>query len=201
MKSIGKKISLGLATLMMAFQLTAGVVFSSLPSYTPTLIGIGVVAGTLPLTAAVCSKDQLVASAEDVLSVLSDQTLIKALQTLSPPMLKKIEGLVPTAKDLITAIKNGDTTNALALVNTIFPVIEEAFALFSGGNPAVLAVLALANIALHFIIDHVQKAAPATVKSARAAGTQGVAEAIDYGAKPVWGCQYRQDKRCAALAH
>lgn len=196
-----RKISLGLATLVMVFQLAAGWVLNSLPAYTPAVVGIGVVVGTLPLTAAVCSKDQLVASAEDVLSVLNDAILIKALQSLSPPMLARIQALVPTAKELITAIKNGNTSNALALVNTIFPVIEDAFTLFAGGSPAVLAVLALANIALHFIIDHVQATAPAAVRTARAAGVRGVAAAIDYGAKPVWGCDYRKDKRCAALAH
>lgn len=199
MRSIARKVSLGFATLVMMFQLTAGVVFNSLPTYTPTVIGIGVVVGTLPLTAAVCSKDQLVASAEDVLSVVTDQTLIKALQTLSPPLLAKIVGLVPTAKDLITAIKNGDTTNALALVNTIFPVIEEAFALFSGGNPAVLAVLALANIGLHFIMNHVSTTK--TAKAAKMAGIAAVQQAVDYNSQPVWGCNFRSDKRCAALTH
>ena len=183
-------------TLVLGFQLTAGVVLSS-----PVVVPVATVAVVVTVvgTQTACSKDQLVASAEDVLSVLTDQTLIKALQALSPPMLAKIEALVPTAKDLITAIKNGDTSSALAAVNTIFPVIEEVFALFSGGNPAVLAVLALANIALHFIINHVKTTKAA--KAARVAGIAAVQVADDYGNRPAWGCNLRQDKRCAALAH
>jgi hypothetical protein len=87
----------------------------------------------------------------------------------------------------------------LAAVNTIFPVIEEAFALFSGGNPAVLAVLALANIALHFITNHVSQTK--TAKAARMAGIAAVQQADSYNNRPVWGCNLRSDKRCAALVH
>lgn len=193
-----KKLLLAPAlTLVIGFQLTAGVVLSSIPVSVPMVATVAVVVAVGTQTA--CSKDQLAASAADVLSVLTDSTLIKALQTLSPPLLAKIETLVPTAKDLITAIKNGDTSTALAAVNTIFPVIEEAFALFSGGNPAVLAVLALANIALHFIINHVKTTK--TARAARAAGVHSVTVALDYEAQPTWGCNIRKDKRCEALAH
>lgn len=159
-----------------------------------TVATLSIVAVVPAVTQTSCNKDQLVSAANDVLSVVTDPTLIKALQTLSPPVLAQIEALVPTAKNLITAIKNGDTTNALALVNTIFPVIETAFGVLSAGNPAVLAVLALANIALHFIVNHVQSNVPKIAKTSAA-----VRVAQDFGSKPVWGCNYRSDNRCKAL--
>lgn len=198
MRSIARKVSLGFATLIMMFQLTAGVVFNSLPAYTPAVIGIGVVVGTLPFTAAVCSKDQLVAAGEDVLSVVNDQALQNALKAISSTALSRLLTLVGPATDLVAALKGGVTTNALALVNTIFPVIEEIVQLVSS-DPTIMKYLALGNIALHFIINHAKDTTAA--KAARKTGARSVSDAMSVDAQPVWGCQYRQDKRCAALAH
>lgn len=190
-----KKISLGLGTLIMAFQLTTGAVFSSLPACTPALVGIGIVAGSLPLTAAQCSKDQLAASAQDVLDVVNNPALQGYLRTLAPGVLPKFLALIPAATNLVTAIKNGDTSNALALVNTIFPVIEEVAASALSSNPTAMALLGVADIGLHFIINHVKASAPTAVRASRS-----VQVASDYGNKPVWGCQYHpKDKRCASM--
>src|SRR5471032_853369 len=94
-----------------------------------------------------CSKSQLVAAGNDVLSVVTDQSLMAALQTISPAALAKLEALVPDAQQLVTALKNGDTSNALALVNTIFPVITQIVASVNN-DPKIAAFLALGNIAL-----------------------------------------------------
>lgn len=196
-----RKLYLSIAALFLAFNVTLGGLMALSSVTVPVAeVSIGTVtvsAGALALLMAevACSKDQLLSSAQDVLSVVTDPGLIKALQTLSPPALAKLEALVPTAKDLIAAITSGNTTNALQLVNTIFPVIEEIVSLAVGLNPIAMAVLALANIALHFIINHTQNTAPA--KAARKMGVPAVQRAVDFGSKPVWGCQYLpRDKRC-----
>jgi hypothetical protein len=192
-----RRIYLSIASLVLAANVTVGglMVLSSvtLPVANVT-VGSVVLTGAglaLLMTEVACSKDQLVASAEDVLDVVTSTELMKALQAISPPGLAKLESLVPTARDLLSAIKNGDTSSALALINTIFPVIEEIAALLVGVNPAALGILALANIGLHFIINHTKSSAP---KMARA--VPAVRQALEYGAQPMWGCQYVQDERC-----
>jgi hypothetical protein len=152
-----------------------------------TTVGVTVVAGATCFLEG-CSKDQLVAAGEDVLSVVTSQPLQQALQVLAPGSLTKLTGLLGPAKDLIAAIKNGNTTGALNLVNTIFPVIEEVASIVIGVNPIASAVLALANIALHFIINHTQTTKAAV--AARKMGVPAAMKAADNGAKPIWGCQY-----------
>jgi len=140
-----------------------------------------------------CSKDQLTASAQDVLAVVTDRNLMLALQTISPAALQKLEAAAPLARDLVAAIKNGDTSTALGTVNTIFPIIDEVADALDA-NPKLKAILALANIALHFIINHAQTSTPTIARS-----RPTVRRAIEYGNRPVWGCELRQDKRCAEL--
>lgn len=202
MKLICKKLSLVFATLVMAFQLTAGVVFSSLPVSLPTVATIALVA-TLPITQTACSKDQMVAAGKDVLSVVQNQELQGFIRTLAPGLLSKFVALVPSANDLIAAFQSGDTSTGLALVNTIFPVIEEVAGALISLSPPAMAILGVANIALHFILNHAQTstAAKASVKAAKRAGVASVQQAVDYGSQPTWGCNFVQDKRCAVLAH
>lgn len=163
----------------------------------PTILMLALFIATIPLTAAKCDKNQLVAAAQDVVDVVTNKELLTALQTISPPLLRKLEAITPSAKELITAIRNGDTSNALALVNTIFPVIDEVAASL-GANQKMMAILALANIGLHFIINHVQTTAPA---AASAAALPDAQTAINFGNQRVWGCDFKKDKRCDALAH
>jgi hypothetical protein len=151
-----------------------------------TTVGITVVAGATCFLEG-CSKSQLVAAGEDVLSAVTDQALMNALQTVSPAALQRLEALVPFAKDLVTALKNGATSTALGLVNTIFPVISEIVASLNN-DPQIAGFLALGNIALHFIINHTQNTAAAT--TARKMGVPAARKAADNGALPIWGCQY-----------
>jgi len=193
--SMIRKIYLSCASLVLALTITAG---GMLTPITSTQIVGGIVltgsVATLTLTQVACSKDQLLASAQDILDVVTNASLIKALQVLSPGAVARLAGLVPVAKDLIAAIKSGDTSNALALINTIFPVIEEVAAIIVGANPQVAAILAIANIALHFIINHVKAGVPQVASMASSAA---VSQALDYGSRTAWGCQYHpKDKRC-----
>lgn len=187
--------------LTLGFNFTAGAVLSSLPVSVPTGVGI-VVLATLPVTTGFgqCSKDQLVASAKDVLTVVNDTTLQGFLRTLAPSALTKLLALAPTATDLVKAFQSGDTSSGLALINTIFPVIEEIAAAVATLSPQAMAILGIANIGLHFILNHTK--ATSAVKAARKAGVAAVRVADDYSTQRAWGCDYRpKDSRCAQLAH
>lgn len=152
------------------------------------VVSLPVIAG-----AAMCSKDQLVASAQDVLDVVQDKALMAALQLVSPELVGKVLASEPTAKNLLAWIKAGDFTNAIAAVNSLFPLIDEIAAQFHA-SPKALGIVAVANIALHFIINHVQANASG---SATRANSRAVQTAAAYGAQPVWGCDYHKtDKRC-----
>lgn len=184
----------------------AAVVVSSAiaaPAAVTTVAACALVA--LPFIATGCSKNQLVAAAEDVLTVLTNAELMNALRLVSPPLLARLESMVPEAKKLIAAIRAGDTSTALGLVNLIFSVIDDAGNVLNA-SPKIKAILGLANIALHFIINHASAAAPALAKSLPA-----VRKTIALGAQPAWGCALRSElpdgfkgkeraaKRCAEL--
>lgn len=173
---------------VLAMVLTSGLYLGALVTSAPVapVAIVGVVA-TCALTQTACSKDQLVSAGEDVLSVVTDTALMNALRSISPAALQKLEALVPDAQKLVTALKNGDTTNALALVNTIFPVISEIVSSVNG-DPKIAGFLALANIALHFIINHTSNTKPAV--AARKLGMPGAQKATDNGAQKIWGCGY-----------
>ena len=198
MRKLVKHLSVAVATLVLAFQLTAGVVFSSLPVSFPVVATVAVV-GTVAVTQVACSQDQLVSAGKDILSVVTDQTLQDYIRTLAPGMLTKFLALVPSAKDLIAAFQNGNITGGLALVNAIFPVIEEVAGVLINLSPPAMAILGLANIALHFILNHTK--ATTAAKAGRKAGVAAVRVADNYEAQKTWGCNYRADRRCAALAH
>lgn len=140
------------------------------------------------------SKDQLVASGKDVLDVVQDKAVIAALQAVSPEAVAKLLASVPTATNLLAWIKTGDFTNAIAAVNSLFPMIDEIAALLHA-SPKVLGIVALANIALHFIINHVQANAQSVVRAS--SSSRAVQTALSYAAQPTWGCDYhKNDKRC-----
>lgn len=177
---------------VLALVLTSGIYLGTLVTSAPVapVAIVGVVA-TCALTQTACNKDQLLAAGEDVLSVVTSQPLQQVLQVIAPGSLTKLTGLLGPAKDLIAAIKNGNTSGALNLVNTIFPVIEEIASIVASANPVAMAVLALANIALHFIINHTQSNVPKMARMAPA-----VRQALAIGAQKIWGCEHpAKDKR------
>lgn len=141
--------------------------------------------------AATCSKDQLAASAQDVLDVVTSQALASYLQTVSPSALARLLSLAPSARSLVVAIKTGDVTTAIGLVNIIGPAIDD-IAQALKANQKQLAYIGLANLALHFIVNHVKVELPAARAVSASAAT-----AIAYASRPAWGCEYhKNDKRC-----
>jgi len=195
-----RKTCLSIAALLLASNITVGGLFALSAVTVPVVdVSVGSVVlsgGALAVLMAevACSKSQLVAAGEDVLSAVTDQALINALRAISSDALAKLEALVPDAQKLVAALKNGDTSSALALVNTIFPVIEDIVASVSN-DPKIAGFLALGNLALHFILNHTKSTAAAV--AARKAGVSAVQVADDNGAQPVWGCQYAAKDRRA----
>lgn len=169
--------------------LTAILSFTIIGSFTVgNLATLGVVTAIPIATSAfACSKDQLVVSAQDVVDVVTNPAVMAAL----PPALQvKLRTAEPFARSLLASIKSGDFSTALAAVNTIFPIIDEIAAALHA-SPKILSFVGLANIGLHFIINHVRANVTSRVASAE------VSTAIGYGAQPVWGCDYhKNDQRC-----
>lgn len=180
-----KKLRAGTLGAILSFALVGQFTVGNLATLT-VVTAVPIVTG-----AATCSKDQLLASAEDVLDVVTDNAVIAALQTVSAEAVAKLRSIEPTARSLVAAIRAGDTSTAIGLINTIFPVINELAAALHASQKA-LGVVALANIALHFIINHVKDSLPK-----RAALTPEMVKALSYGNDPAWGCDYhKKDKRC-----
>jgi hypothetical protein len=145
----------------------------------------------VPLGFMSCSKSQLEASANDVLSVVTNAELINALQVISPGAVAQLAKLVPEARALILAIQNGNTTNAAQIIATIFPVIEQIAAVIINLSSAGMAILAIANIALHFLLNHLP-ASPVMM-----ATSPTFRKLTDYKNQRAWGCDFHaKDRRC-----
>jgi hypothetical protein len=156
-------------------------------------IGLLVMMAALVSFEVACTKSQLVASGNDIVAVVSVQALIDAVAALSPTALADLLRVTPLAKELVTAIQNGNSTTAAGLVAEIFPVIENIAKSFNA-NPKIMALLALADIALKFLVNHLP---PAPVV---ASATQRKLGALK--SERAWGCDYLPaDKRCKELAH
>src|SRR5689334_15564029 len=141
-----------------------------------------------------CSKSQLTSTAQDVFSALSDaQPLITQL---FPGKAAKFAEAVAEAKKLVDAVRASDKTQAAALVADIFPVIDEV-ASDLGANTKVLALLGLANIGLHVLVNHLPQTAGVS------AGGQ-VAKLAQFRSRPVWRCRdaisgrFEQMQQCRA---
>lgn len=153
-----------------------------------TTLGI-MVCLSIATMAPTCSKDQLTASAKDVLSALKDAS--PQIAQLLPGKAAAFAALIPKAEALVDAISKSDKTTALGLISDLGPSISQ-FAADLGGNQTVLAILAIANIALHFIVNHIAAVAP----PARARQSPQMRMVIEFKNEETWGCKYVTDKRC-----
>lgn len=131
------------------------------------------------------NKQQNVAFAKDVVNSL--QSALPLVRELNPRAGEVLARGIPIAQDIVKAIEVNDSQNALQLLSALLPIINSTAAEFTG-NTKVLTILAIADIAVHFLLNH----QPQIAKAARAAGRKGSVVA-DYANQPVWGCQYRPD--------
>jgi hypothetical protein len=132
-----------------------------------------------------CSKSQLTASAEDVLSALTQAQ--PYINQLLPQKAAIFATLIGDAGRLVVAVKASDKTTALQLIADISPVFSD-IATSLHGNATVLTILALADIGLHYLANHIPASALAS------AGPTRMANLSTFKAQRMWGCDYRPDK-------
>lgn len=190
MLSMRTFISKSVLALALCFNVSIGWVAQS-------TIPLATVAVVVTVTQTACSKDQLVASAEDVLSVVTDKVVNDALAAISPFALAKLAKIIPSARDLVAAVKNSDSSLAAGLVADIFPVISEIAVLLSA-SPVAMGVLALANVGLHFLLNHLPSGSQAKSPKVRGSvSTETVDSLQTFKSERVWGCDFLpKDKRC-----
>jgi hypothetical protein len=145
----------------------------------------------MTLTAATCNKASVTSAASDVLNSLRDaQPLI---ERLLPKASGDINEAVTIASKITDAIKVSDSTTAATLLQDLIPVFQNIVnndlkQLSVAQQTEILTVLALANIGLHFLIDHLQNNAPSLM-----ANTGVKAKALAAFAKEdVWGLRYKR---------
>ena len=128
-----------------------------------------------------CTKGQMVAAAKDVASALHDAQPF--ITQLVPGKAARFAQAVGEAEKLVTAIEASDKTTAASLIADIFPAIDEV-ASDLGANTKVLAILAIANISLHFLVNHLPQS-----KMLAVAGGATYAKLAAFKQRPVWRCR------------
>lgn len=133
-------------------------------------------------------KERNIALAKDIAS--SVESAVPVVTALHAGAGKLLATAVPIANNVISAVERSDFNSAVALLRELLPIINGVVAQFSN-NVQVLGALALANIALHLLINRM---APKVVKAAKARRIKTGNDVIaDFAAQPVWGCKYRPD--------
>jgi hypothetical protein len=145
------------------------------------------------LTFTACpSKVTLLSSATDVLQSLTDaQPLINQLL---PKASGKITNAITIATKMKDAIAKSDADSAAAYLSDLIPVFQSIVNNDLPGLPVatqteILVVLAVGNIALHFLLNHLQSNLP-VVASALPTAKQ---RALDsFASEAVWGNRYKR---------
>lgn len=135
------------------------------------------------------NKDQMAAYAKDVADALEQAAPL--VNQLLPAKAAVWATLIPKGRQLVEAVSASDKTTAAELVADIFPVIEDVVNSLTG-NTQIRIALSLANIGLHFILNHL----PAAPRAGRSGPL--MAKLQQFKDEPVWGCQYHQE-RCGDL--
>jgi hypothetical protein len=138
-------------------------------------------------------KDQNVAFARDVVNSLNDARPL--IVQLRPQIAARYDQAINSAGRLVTAIENSNQTEAIGLLTDLIPVVSDVAAQFTN-NTKVLTVLALANIGLHFLVNHIHTAEGAATARRSASASRDVV--FEFDAQPVWGCDYKPEK-CKGL--
>lgn len=130
-------------------------------------------------------KEKSIAWAKDIRGALvSARPLIVKLK---PELAGTIDKIITASGDLIPALETSNSTDALRILTDLIPVFESIAAQFTD-NVQVLTALALVDIGLHFLVNHI----PATTAARAPSATQSAI--VKYKNTQVWGCAYRPDK-------
>jgi hypothetical protein len=139
---------------------------------------------------ATCSKESLLSNAQDVISSL--RSAAPLIESLIPQSAGKLTTALTIAEKLRAAIQAGDTSNAVILLSDLVPtfqsiVNEDLAGLTAGQRTAILAALAVADIALHFLVRNLLEKAPPS------AGPR-LNRLQSFSQEPVWGEQFKKRK-------
>lgn len=143
-----------------------------------------------------CSKPdraKAVAFAKDVRDALvrAEPYVVNALNAKGKQALAaSFTKIVPYGSRLLVAVEGSDGATALEVIADIVPVFNAIAAEFTN-DIAVLSILALADIGLHFLASHL-------VKAAESANTSISNTVQEFARQQVWGCAYHP-KKCEGL--
>jgi len=137
------------------------------------------------------TKEQAIAFARDIANGI--QSALPIVTRLNANAGKVLATALPIANSVITAVEQGKPGQVADLLEQLIPVIDATVAQFSN-NVTVLGFLALADIGIHFLINHANEIFG--VKAiAKASSVNGPPSAVaEYAGRAVWGCQYHPEK-------
>lgn len=136
--------------------------------------------------AAARQKAEFLSYAREVRSALSDlQPLVSSIKPAAGEIVAKA---LPVADQVIAAIESGNVTTATELLRTLLPLVNSVTAMFTN-DTNILAIAAIANIGLHFLINHLPLP-PASTKMARRVSDP----LVQFKDEPVWGCDFHPDR-------
>lgn len=138
----------------------------------------------LGTTAFACKKAVLVAFAEDAFVSLKQAQ--PYITTLLPQKAEQWAKVVASAEKLVAAVKASDKVTAVALLADITPTVQEIVGDL-GGNVTVLTILAVADIALHFLVNHI------SLDPVVVGANPKLVKLVGFKNAEVWGCKYRPD--------
>lgn len=139
------------------------------------------------------TKEQGIAFARDIAS--SVRSALPLVSQLKPAAGRILEQAIPIADSVISAVERSDLNSTVSLLNQLIPIIDQTVAQFTA-NVKVLTLLALADIGIHFLINHADDifGSKAVAKARRGANVATVDAVTQYAGRTVWGCKHVPEK-------
>jgi hypothetical protein len=143
-------------------------------------------------------RDKALAYAADIADAFRESAPL--ITQLAPDFAERFNKGVAISAGIIVAVKASQANTVITLLRDLVPIAEQTFARFSS-NTQVLTVFALADIGIHFLINHFTGAGGALIIAEGAREDPARAQAAPvvqrYQKRVIWGCQY-QPKACTA---
>lgn len=164
-----------------------------------TLVALALALVLVSQTAFTCSRRDMISYAGDVVSALTDAL---PLLTQGGVQTAKIQQAITIGNQLVTAFRDNQDASALQLTSALitqFQSIADDAGLIP--NPMtrtrILVTLALGNVALHYISNHIHSEVPSGVLSASPALVVIRMEAR----KPIWRCRSSQTGKFSPMSY
>lgn len=135
-----------------------------------------------------CSKSQLVLFAQDAVEAIKTARpyIAQLLPTMPSGSSENWAKVAAGVESLVKAIKDSDKQGALNILADITPAFND-LVVSLGGNVQVLSILAIADIAFHYLVNHIR------VDNGVVNASPRLTKLMQYKTQRVWGCQYRPD--------